>query len=80
MARITQFFSYLHSILTSIPQHGYHNISRVVQPQIRNISESFTARGISRDPSTAGIELRELRKPGYRGAKETGKSKTPAVA
>lgn len=80
MARIAQLFSYLHSVLTSIPQHGYHNISRVVQPQIRNISDSFTARGISRDPTTAGIELRELRKPAYRGAKETGKAKMTAVS
>ena len=43
MARIAQFFSYLHDILIAVPQHGYHNISRVVQPQMRSICESFQA-------------------------------------
>ncbi|KEF62872.1 uncharacterized protein A1O9_00845 [Exophiala aquamarina CBS 119918] len=60
MARIAQFFSYLHSILISVPQHGYHNISRVVQPQIRSISESFTVR-VGKDPSKSGIELQNLK-------------------
>lgn len=60
MARISQFFAYLHSILISVPQHGYHNISRVVQPQIRSISESFTVR-MGKDPSLSGIEMQSLK-------------------
>lgn len=43
MARISRFFAYLHSLLIQVPQHGYHNISRVIQPQMRNLSEGFTA-------------------------------------
>jgi hypothetical protein len=41
MARLARFFAYLHSLVISVPQQGYHNISRVVQPQIRGLSESF---------------------------------------
>jgi len=41
MARIAQFFSYLHSIMLQVPQQQYHNISRLVQPQIRSIANSF---------------------------------------
>ncbi|KIX00997.1 uncharacterized protein Z518_10063 [Rhinocladiella mackenziei CBS 650.93] len=43
MARIAAFFAYLHTLLIQVPQHGYHNISRVIQPQIRSISEGFIA-------------------------------------
>jgi hypothetical protein len=40
MARISQFLSYLHWVMVA-PQHQYHNISRVMQPQLRCIGESF---------------------------------------
>ena len=43
MAKIAQFFSYLHQVLISVPTNGYHNISRVVNPQMRSICESFQA-------------------------------------
>jgi len=39
----TMILSCLHNLLIQLPQNGYHNISRVVQPQIRNISDGFTA-------------------------------------
>lgn len=42
MARITEFFQYLHSIMLHIPQQQYHNISRLMQPQIRSLADSFT--------------------------------------
>lgn len=40
MARISQFLSYLHWVMVA-PQHQYHNISRVMQPQLRCIGESL---------------------------------------
>ncbi|ETN41273.1 uncharacterized protein HMPREF1541_03208 [Cyphellophora europaea CBS 101466] len=43
MARITNWLSTLHAFLTALPQNGYHNISRVVNPQMRSICESFQA-------------------------------------
>ncbi|KIW50629.1 hypothetical protein PV05_09420 [Exophiala xenobiotica] len=68
MGRISQFFAYLHSILVQVPQHGYHNISRVVQPQIRSLSESFTASSnrISKD-----IELQPMKPNRDAAAKQT---------
>ena len=42
MARIAQFFSYLHSIMLHVPEQQYHNISRLIQPQIRSIANTFT--------------------------------------
>jgi hypothetical protein len=71
MARISQFFAYLHSILIQVPQHGYHNISRVIQPQIRSLSESFTA---SSKRSGKDIELQPM-KPNRDPAKPTESSK-----
>lgn len=44
MARgIPQFLACIHHFLIQIPQSGYHNISRLVQPQIRSLSEGLTA-------------------------------------
>ncbi|EXJ88934.1 hypothetical protein A1O3_01998 [Capronia epimyces CBS 606.96] len=43
MARIATFLAYLHTLLIQVPQNGYYNISRLVQPQIRSIAESLTA-------------------------------------
>ncbi|KIW43261.1 uncharacterized protein PV06_04382 [Exophiala oligosperma] len=60
MARISRFFAYLHSLLIQVPQHGYHNISRVIQPQMRHLSEGFTANSSSR-MINKGIELRPMK-------------------
>ncbi|ETI24926.1 hypothetical protein G647_04296 [Cladophialophora carrionii CBS 160.54] len=40
---MTTILSCLHNLLIQVPQNGYHNISRVVQPQIRSLSDSFVA-------------------------------------
>ncbi|EXJ73647.1 uncharacterized protein A1O5_03409 [Cladophialophora psammophila CBS 110553] len=61
----TMILSCLHNLLIQLPQNGYHNISRVVQPQIRSISESFTiATSASRRNAAArkedGIELQPM--------------------
>ncbi len=45
MGRFTTFLACLHNLVIQVPQNGYHNISRVVQPQIRSLSESFTISG-----------------------------------
>ncbi|OAP65399.1 hypothetical protein AYL99_01371 [Fonsecaea erecta] len=61
----TMILSCLHNLLIQLPQNGYHNISRVMQPQIRNISESLTiANSTARRSAAArkenGIELQTL--------------------
>lgn len=58
MARITNWLSTLHAFLTALPQNGYHNISRVVQPQMRSICESFQANPLR---SKSGIELQSMK-------------------
>ncbi|KIY03132.1 uncharacterized protein Z520_01599 [Fonsecaea multimorphosa CBS 102226] len=61
----TMILSCLHNLLIQLPQNGYHNISRVVQPQMRNISESFTvANSTARRGAAArkgnGIEMQSM--------------------
>jgi len=66
MTRISTFFAYLHTLLIQVPQHGYHNISRIVQPQLRSISESILANS---GRSKQDIELQTL-KPKQKSGKE----------
>jgi len=61
MAKITNWLSTLHAFLTALPQNGYHNISRVVQPQMRSICESFQANSLR---SKSGIELQTMKPRG----------------
>ena len=58
MARISALLACIHHFLIQVSQHGYHNISRVIQPQIRSISESFIASGAR---SSKDIELQPLK-------------------
>ena len=60
----TTMLSCIHNLLIQLPQNGYHNISRVVQPQMRNISDSFVASSSVR--AAAGmkkgdIEMRSIK-------------------
>lgn len=64
MSRVSQFFAYLHSLIIQVPQHGYHNISRVVQPQIRSISESFLANPKSRAGTDIEMQAMKPRQTG----------------
>ncbi|KIV82122.1 hypothetical protein PV11_04252 [Exophiala sideris] len=67
MARgIPQFLACIHHFLIQIPQSGYHNISRLIQPQIRSLSEGLTAGSnrVSKDIGFKGI------KPKPQNAKE----------
>ena len=58
MARLSAWLACIHHFLIQVPQHGYHNISRVIQPQIRSISESFIVSG---SRSNKDIELQPLK-------------------
>ena len=63
---ITMILSCLHNLLIQVPQNGYHNISRVVQPQIRNISDGLTAasplgRRVAHGTKDGGIELQNMK-------------------
>jgi hypothetical protein len=71
MARLTNWLSTLHAFLTALPQNGYHNISRVIQPQMRSISESLLARpgpARGRRGKVEGIEMQSLRSRGKAGS------------
>lgn len=59
----TTVLSCLHNLLIQLPQNGYHNISRVVQPQIRSITESFVASSTRVAPgmNKQDIELQSLK-------------------
>ncbi|EXJ94604.1 hypothetical protein A1O1_03000 [Capronia coronata CBS 617.96] len=71
MAKISIFLGYLHALLIQVPQHGYHNISRVFQPQIRSLADSLTA-----NTSRVGkeIELQSM-KPKQTGGAGAGANK-----
>ncbi|RMD42390.1 hypothetical protein DV735_g2713, partial [Chaetothyriales sp. CBS 134920] len=56
---MAKIFAYLHHLFLSVPQHGYHNISRVVQPQMRSISESFQVQGLQLSPTKKSIGLQQ---------------------
>ncbi|OQV02519.1 hypothetical protein CLAIMM_07706 [Cladophialophora immunda] len=61
----TMILSCLHNLLIQLPQNGYHNISRVMQPQMRSLSESLTiANPAARRNAAArkenGIELQSI--------------------
>jgi hypothetical protein len=62
---LTTVLSCIHNLLIQLPQNGYHNISRVVQPQIRNISDSFVASSSMRTTAPgmnkSDIELQSIR-------------------
>jgi hypothetical protein len=58
MARITNWLSTWHAFLTALPQNGYHNLSRVVQPQMRSICESFQAKSLR---SKADIQMQTFK-------------------
>ena len=67
MAKITTWLSTIHALLTSLPQNGYHNISRVVQPQMRSICEvlqagSSTSSGSSVMRTKTGLDLQGMKK------------------
>lgn len=61
MAKIANWLSTWHAFLTALPQNGYHNISRVVQPQMRSLCESFQATSLR---SKSDIEMRPLKPRG----------------
>jgi hypothetical protein len=75
MAR-PSLLAYLHSLLTSIPQHGYHNISRVIQPQIRSLGESIIATAPSRAKGSSKALRRMLRFKRQAGANDANNSGT----
>ncbi|KIW68975.1 hypothetical protein PV04_04883 [Phialophora macrospora] len=60
---MTTILSCLHNLLIQVPQNGYHNISRVVQPQIRSLSDSFVASSSARPAAgmKADIELQPMK-------------------
>lgn len=74
MAKITNWLSTWHAFLTALPQNGYHNLSRVVQPQMRSICESFQATSL-RSSNKSDIELQALkprsRKAGLKNAQRS---------
>lgn len=43
MARTTSLLACLHSVIVQVPEHQYHNISRVMQPQIRSLCDGLMA-------------------------------------
>jgi hypothetical protein len=70
MARLNQFFSYIHNLILHLPQNGYHNISKLMQPQMRCISESFTANPYLSNKKTKGLKMKSVKpaaKPDGRG-------------
>jgi hypothetical protein len=78
---MTTILSCLHNLLIQVPQNGYHNISRVVQPQIRSLSDSFVASSSVRPAAgmkKGDIELQSMKSkkvdavlPGTEGQHQT---------
>jgi hypothetical protein len=82
MARLTNWLSTLHAFLTALPSNGYHNISRVIQPQMRSISESLLARpsgSATRRGRGETIEMQSLRPRANAGRVERGAAVRGAV-
>jgi hypothetical protein len=61
MARLNQLFSYIHNLILHLPQNGYHNISKVMQPQMRCISESFTANPYVSSKKVKGLKMKSVK-------------------
>lgn len=59
MARITSILECLHTVAVQVPEHQYHNISRLMQPQIRSVCDSFkAAAGSEEQPMSSAMKRR----------------------